>query len=117
MLAKEKLLLAATSAVRAAGFALPPLCFGALGWLLLNSNVRVGLADFLKSSDVLVLAVLAVLGSMFSSYVAGVRKRLDAAETRVDAAESRLDKLKAYVAKLESRCDRVEAELKKFKAT
>ena len=91
--ANEKLILATASAVTALGFVVPPLGFGALGWLLLNSSVREGLSAALKSSDVLVTAALAGLGSLLSSYLASVDKRFDKLDAGQNMMGSRLSKL------------------------
>ena len=83
--------LRATSAVlRAFASVLGFLVFGLFGFVLMQSSLRVPLADALGSADVLVTAVFGVGGWLFVKYLDNVNERFNS----VDAT---LQELKALV--------------------
>ena len=88
--ARADVLRATAAVLRAFASVLGFLVFGFFGFVLLQSSLRVPLADALGSADTLVTAVFGLGGWMFVKYLDNVNKRFN----RVD---STLQELKALV--------------------
>jgi hypothetical protein len=96
-LARADVLRATSTVLRAFASALGFLVFGLFGFVLMQSSLRVALADALGSSDVLVTAVFGVGGWLFVKYLDSVNERFNSVDKRFDRVDAALQELKALV--------------------